>query len=155
MIKIQIKSIFGVVIFEYEKENNTVKDTINEAVKKGVNLTRANLREANLTRANLEGANLTRADLGGANLEGANLTRANLREAKNIETAVLPFFCKWSTGIKGDKIKIGCKEKTIEHWDLWFASNEQYDTPRTSDDFKRIEASYKGLKAYYEHLNKC
>ena len=34
MIKIQIKSRWGSVLFEYEKENNTIKDTLIEAVKK-------------------------------------------------------------------------------------------------------------------------
>ena len=83
MIKIQIKSIWGEVLFEYEKENNTIKDTLEEAVKQGANLDganliRANLDGANLTGANLDGANLTGANLYGANLDGANLTRANL-----------------------------------------------------------------------------
>lgn len=51
MIKIQIKSIWGEVLFEYEKENNTLKDTLEEAVKHG-----ANLYGANLDGANLDGA---------------------------------------------------------------------------------------------------
>ena len=51
MIKIQIKSIYGSVLFEYEKENNTIKDTLIEAVKKG-----ADLRDAYLSGANLSGA---------------------------------------------------------------------------------------------------
>ena len=71
MIKIQIKSIWGEVLFEYEKDNNTLKDTLEEAVKQGANLTRANLTRANLYGANLYGANLTRANLDGANLDGA------------------------------------------------------------------------------------
>ena len=33
-IKIQIKSVFGSVLFEYEKEDNTVKDTVIEAIHK-------------------------------------------------------------------------------------------------------------------------
>ena len=45
-IKIDIKSIFGEVLFPFEKENNTIKDTLEEA----------NLRGANLEGANLEGA---------------------------------------------------------------------------------------------------
>ena len=76
MIKIQIKSICGEVLFEYEKENNTLKDTLEEAVKQG----------ANLDRANLDGANLYRANLYGANLDGANLD-----EATNIP--FVPFSC--------------------------------------------------------------
>ena len=56
MIKIQIKSIWGEVLFEYEKENNTLKETLEEAVKHGANLDGANLYGANLIRANLYGA---------------------------------------------------------------------------------------------------
>ena len=66
MIKIQIKSIWGEVLFEYEKENNTLKDTLEEAVKH-----RANLYGANLYGANLNGANLYGASLNGASLDGA------------------------------------------------------------------------------------
>lgn len=53
MIKIQIKSIWGEVLFEYEKENNTLKDTLKEAVKQGANLYGANLDGANLTERTL------------------------------------------------------------------------------------------------------
>ena len=60
---IQIKSIFGKLLFEFEKENNTIKDTVEEAVKNGANLNRANLDGANLNGANLDGANLYRASL--------------------------------------------------------------------------------------------
>ena len=48
MIKIQIKSIWGDILFEYEKENNTIKDTLEEAVRQGANLNGANLYGANL-----------------------------------------------------------------------------------------------------------
>ena len=62
-IKIEIKSVFGKVLFALEKENNTIKDTLEEAVRNNVNLEYANLcnadlRNANLINANLEGANL-------------------------------------------------------------------------------------------------
>ena len=67
-IKIQIKSVFGKVLFELEKENNTIKETLEQAIKENANLYNANLRGANLYNANLRGANLR-----GANLRGANL----------------------------------------------------------------------------------
>ena len=86
MIKIQIKSIWGEVLFEYEKENNTLKDTLEEAVKHG-----ANLDGANLYGANLYGANLYRANLYRASLDGANLNRANLDGANNIP--FIPYAC--------------------------------------------------------------
>ena len=77
--KIEVKSIFGKVLFEYSKEGNTIKDTLEKAVRggaylEGAYLRGANLRGANLTGVDLEGANLTGANLTGANLRGANLT---------------------------------------------------------------------------------
>ena len=80
-IKIQIKSVFGYVLFEYEKENNTIKETLEKAVCKN-----ANLRGAYLTGAYLTGANLR-----DANLRGAILTDANLTDAKDIP--YIPLAC--------------------------------------------------------------
>ena len=188
-IKIQIKSVFEKVLFALEKENNTIKETLEQAVKEnadleGANLRYADLRNADLRNSNLEGADLRNADLEGANLRNADLEGANLRYAdlinsnlrysnlrnadlrnsnlegadlkcaKNKETAILPIFCKWSYGIKGDLIIIGCKQKTIEEWDIWFNSNDEYSTSRNTKDFKQIEAIYNALKAYYLTLNK-
>ncbi len=62
MTKIEIKTIGGSVLFAYEKENNTIRDTLEQAVKE----------DANLEGANLEDANLEDANLRYANLEGAN-----------------------------------------------------------------------------------
>jgi len=80
-LKIQIKSIWGDVLFEYEKENNTLKDTLIEAVKNKANLRGANLKEANLRGAYLGEANFKGANLRGANLRGADLKEADFREA--------------------------------------------------------------------------
>ena len=90
-IRIDIKSIFGNVLFSLEKENNTIKDTLVEAYLEGANLRGAdlegaylrgaNLRDADLAGANLRGANLRDAYLRGANLRGADLADANLRGA--------------------------------------------------------------------------
>jgi uncharacterized protein YjbI with pentapeptide repeats len=52
-VKIEIKSIFGDVLFEYSKENNTIRDTIIEAVNRDAYLGGADLRRANLGGANL------------------------------------------------------------------------------------------------------
>ncbi len=81
-IKIEIKHyLTGAVLFEFEKENNTLVDTIREA-----NLRGADLRGADLRGANLRGANLREADLWGADLWGADLRGANLRGAKNLDS---------------------------------------------------------------------
>ena len=79
--KIQIKSIWGSLLFEFEKEDNTLKDTLIEAIKQGADLQGADLRGADLRGADLRGANLWGADLRGANLRGANLW-----EAKNLNS---------------------------------------------------------------------
>ena len=80
MTKIEIKTIWGDIIFTHEKENNTVKDTLQEAVKSGADLGGADLGGANLYGADLYGANLRGANLRGANLYGANLGCADLGE---------------------------------------------------------------------------
>ena len=46
--KIKIKSVFGSVLFELEKENNSVRYTLIEAVNNGANLGDADLGGANL-----------------------------------------------------------------------------------------------------------
>ena len=81
MIKIEIKTIWGDIIFTHEKENNTVKDTLQEAVRSGADLRGADLRGAYLGGADLRGAYLGGADLGGAYLGGAYLGGADLRGA--------------------------------------------------------------------------
>ena len=97
-------------------------------------------------------ANLYGADLSGADLSGANLSRANLSGA-NLSGAYMPMYCKWSVGIQDNKVFIGCKAKTIKEWDVFFyESKKEYDTPRESEDFKRILASYEAVKAYRKVL---
>ena len=81
MRTIEIKNVDGVVIFKHEAENNTVKLTVEEAVKNDINLALADLGDAELEGADLEGANLRGANLRGANLKGAELTGANLSDA--------------------------------------------------------------------------
>ena len=89
MIKIEIKNRFtGKILFEYSKENNTVKETLVEAVSKGVDLKGADLKGAYLKWAYLEGADLKWAYLEGANLEGADLEGADL-EGANLRGADL------------------------------------------------------------------
>jgi hypothetical protein len=88
----------------------------------------------------------------GADFNGADLRGADLEGAKNKEQAYLPIFCRWSHAIIGDNIKIGCKEKTIEEWDSFFASDETYQTDRNTEEFKQIQAVYIACKSYLTHL---
>ena len=88
-VKIEIKNRWtGSVLFEYEKENNTLKETLEKAIEEGANLEGANLKGANLKGTNLKGANLKGTNLEGTNLEGTNLEGANL-EGASLEGAYL------------------------------------------------------------------
>ena len=115
----------------------------------GADLQGAYLRGAYLRDADLRGANLQGAYLQGAYLQGANLRGVNLQGAQ------IPIFCKWAVTQIGttDIIKIGCKQKSIAEWVLFFAGKEEYDTKRGSTEFKQIEANFKAFEAYYNHLN--
>ena len=68
-----------VILFSCEEQN--MRETVEEAVKSGVNLSCANLRGANLSAANLRGADLSGADLRDADLRGANRRGADLSDA--------------------------------------------------------------------------
>ena len=78
------------VIFSYTCEDNTVKKTVEEAVKQGINLAYAELSRCDLSECNLTGANLFRANLYSSNLYLANLAYANLDSA-NLANANLGF----------------------------------------------------------------
>jgi hypothetical protein len=85
-VKIQIKTILGKLLFELEKEDNTLRQTLIEAVNakadlSGAYLSGAYLRDADLRDADLRDADLRDADLSGADLSGADLSGADLRDA--------------------------------------------------------------------------
>jgi hypothetical protein len=81
-MKIEIKHFSSLkVLFSFESENNTIKKTVEQAVKKGAYIRGADLRGADLRGADLTYADLTYADLTDADLTGANLRGAYLRGA--------------------------------------------------------------------------
>jgi uncharacterized protein YjbI with pentapeptide repeats len=79
----------GNVLFESEKENNTIIDVITEAVKQKINLRDADLCGANLGAVDLCGVDLCGVNLIGANLYGANLVGADLRNANLCESSLI------------------------------------------------------------------
>ena len=83
-VKIQIKNRFtGSIIFEFDKENNTISETVKQYIKEEIEKGKsyADLRSADLSAADLRSANLGSADLSAANLSSANLSSANLSSA--------------------------------------------------------------------------
>jgi len=65
----------------YEDNNTSIRKSVENALKRKVNLTGADLTGADLTGADLTGANLTWANMTWANLTGANLSGADLTGA--------------------------------------------------------------------------
>jgi hypothetical protein len=63
-------------------------------------------------------------------------------------------YCKWSHSIVGDKIQIGCEEKTIEEWEKFFNSDKVLSTERNTFEFKQIQAVFEAYKVYLKFLNK-
>ena len=117
MTKIEIKTIWGDIIFTHEKENNTVKDTLQEAVKRGADLYGADLRGANLRGANLRGANLR-----GANLYGADLGEEWGKLEKNTDIFIagpLGSRSGYTTFFHTDKgifVQCGCFRGTLDEF---------------------------------------
>ena len=127
-MKISILNRFSAsVVFEADIENNTVKLTLELALKSSADLYGANLRGANLRGANLYGANLDGANLYGSNLDGANLRGANLRGAnlygadldgeKLTKTPLQLNNLKWFVLISDSYLRIGCQRHSISDWE--------------------------------------
>ena len=93
MLKIQIKSIYGSVLFEYEKENNTLRDTVIKAVKSG-------------------------AYLSGANLSGVKIKKAIVFTGL-YAYVVIPIISEDGK----QYVKMGCYLRTVEDWDNDFWNN--------------------------------
>ena len=116
-MKIEIKCRFsGSVLFAHEQEDNTVKMTVEAAVK-----ARANLAGAYLARANLAGAYLDGAYLDGAYLAGANLVGENKLVGKRPIFQIGPigsrsaYFVAYLTS-SGLVLKTGCFTGSISEF---------------------------------------
>ncbi len=138
--KIQINSTFGKLLFEFEKENNSIRSTLIEAAKINADLGGADLSGANLSGANLSGANLSGADLRSANLSGANLSGANLSE-RYIQIACIGSENRMTTyRFVDDTIWCGCFKGTLEEFE-----NRVKETHKNNPQYFR---EYLGFIAY-------
>ena len=90
--KIQINSIFGKLLYEYEADNNYVKKTAEKAVS--------------------ERANLRFADLGFANLLSAERTDYKLKK-----NPIMLYGFKYPVLIFDKHMEIGCRAYTFAEWE--------------------------------------
>ena len=143
-IKIDIKSVFGNVLFSFEKENNTIKDTLVEANLKDADLGNASLEGADLEGADLEGAYLRGAYLRGAYLKGASLEYANLEYA-NLGNANLEYANLKGANLRGANLKgANLRGASLEYADLEGADYSEYTSFLTYQC--PIEGSFIGWK---------
>ena len=102
--KIKIKTICGSVIFEYEKENNSISETVKEYIRKELSSGKSS---ADLRFANLRSADLSFANLSSADLRSADLRFANLSSAKNLLYSACYFSGHGECGRQLLAVKIG------------------------------------------------
>ena len=80
MITLQIKNRYThKVIFEYTCNDNTMKQTVEEAIRQKISLGGADLSYLDLSCMDLSYADLNTTDLSYSNLESTDLSETNLR----------------------------------------------------------------------------
>ena len=96
-IKLQIKNRFtGPILFEFEKENNTIRETLIEALNKD-------------------------ADLLGAYLQGAEKIKTAAVFTGLYQYIVIPYITE--ENIK--RVKMGCYNRSLEEWEENFWNNNE------------------------------
>ena len=135
-IKIQIKSIFGGVLFEYECEDNTIAKTVTEAVKSSADLSSADLSSANLRSANLSSANLSSANLSYAKTDKRYIQIGCIGSSKRVTT-----YC-----FEDDQITCGCFTGTLKEFET--------QCNKTHKDNKQYLNEYLGAIKYIKSLIK-
>lgn len=175
-IKIDIKSVFGNVLFSFEKENNTIKNTLVEATLNGANLREADLcetdlrgadlgyadlrevyleyadlRESYLGNADLRGADLRWVDLRGVDLKGADLRDADLRGAY-LENADLRRADLRGADLRGADLK-GANLRDADLKDIYYSVYTSFLTSQCPTDGSFI--GWKRLDKYIVKLKIC
>jgi hypothetical protein len=129
-MKIEIKSwLTKEVIWSHECEGNTIKLTVEAAVRAGVSLNYANLNNANLNNAELNNAELNNAELNDAKLNNAELNYAKLNNCVgNTEQTHCLQHGKYKLVIVGEICHGGCTTMTCAEWLAYDGKNlDDYD----------------------------
>ena len=139
-IKLQIKNRFtGSVLFEYKKENNTIKDTLIEAVKQG----------ADLQGADLQGENLRGAYLRGAYLQGAKIKTCAVFTGL-YDYVVIPYI----TDENENRVKMGCYDRSLTEWenDFWNNNTEFPNNGSVKSDLRLM--AFETAKSWFKIIKK-
>ena len=81
MKTIEIKNLRGEILFACSSENNTILKTLEKAVRDGVNLAYADLRDVSFKGGRFKGGRFKNSDLRCSDFSGADFRRANFRGA--------------------------------------------------------------------------
>ena len=131
--KIEIKSINGKILFEFEKEDNTVKGAVIEAVKSGTDL--------------------SRADLSGAYLSGAGLSCIKIKKIR-IFTGLYKYVVFAFISEDDEKyIKLGCHTRKLSEWenDFW---NNPYEFPNNGSEKSKLRVfAFETAKKWFEIID--
>jgi hypothetical protein len=138
-INVQIKTIFGKVLFEFKKENNSIKETLIEGIKTGADLRDAYLRGADLTDANLRGANDNKI----------KIKRAIVFSGL-YKYIVIPFISEDGTKY----IKMGCYTRKLSEWnkDFWNNPNEFMNDNSEKSNLRLL--AFQTAKKWFELIEK-
>ena len=151
--KIEIKNIFGKLLFEFECENNTIKKTVEKAIENSADLRYANLQSANLryvdlSYANLQSANLRYVDLRSANLRYVDLRSANLYYA-NLQSADLQSADLRSANLRSANLRYAnLQSANLQYADLrsaYLSSADLRSANLSSADLSHADLSYADL----------
>ena len=133
------------VIFSHEFDNNSIKITLEAAIKAG----------ADLGCADLRGANLRGADLRGANLRGADLRGADLGDCGKL-TGDRPYFEIGPIGSRSDKICSFLTDKGIFiQAGCFFGSIEEFEQKviKTHGDNIHAKEYFSAIALIQFHFN--
>ena len=145
-MKIEIKSRFsGSVLFSHDREENTIKITLEAAVVARANLVGANLVGANLDGAYLDGAYLDGAYLGGANLVGGEILKG---ERPILQIGPIGSRCAYFVAFltnKGLRLRAGCFFGTREEFE-----EQLSETHEDNDHSKEYKAALAMIDCHAE-----
>jgi len=76
----------------------------------------------------------------------------DIRGNQDVGAIILNLYCKWNIIVFKDLIKIGCKEKSVKEWDIFFKENKSYETDNTSNEYSKIKVAYEIAKIAQNQL---
>ena len=148
-MKIEIKALFdGRVLFALDVKNNSIRATMEAAIKAGADLFAADLFAADLSRANLFRANLSEANLFGADLSGADLSEANLSGADSIIDAGTPNGWRTVGWLRDGRlsVRVGCRDKRLDEGRAYWAGKDNRREVLAALDYVEAIAKLRGLE---------